>query len=85
MSHITRNPDICGGEPIIRGMRITVRDVIEYLELYGEPEQVLEALPDLTRDDIEAAVDYYRNHREEIERYRREEEESELEGPNDES
>ena len=77
MSRITRNKGICGGEPIIRGMRITVRDIVEYMQIYPSKESILEALPDLTLEDIDAALAYYFHHREEIERYRQEEEESE--------
>lgn len=77
MSRITKNKEICGGEPIIRGMRITVRDIIEYLQIYHSKERILEALPDLTLKDIEAALVYYRQHRQEIEQYRQAEEESE--------
>ena len=77
-SAITRVEGLCGGEPTIRAMRITVRDLVEYIELYGSRERVLKALPDLSSADIDAALDYYRRHRQEIERYRMEEEESEV-------
>ena len=74
---ITRDDTICGGEPIIRGSRITIRDIVEYMTLYGSPERVLQAMPDLTREDLTAALEYYQSHLEEINLYRREEEESE--------
>jgi len=74
---ITRDETICGGEPIIRGSRITVRDVVEYMALYGSEERILQALPDLTEEDLKAALAYYQTHTEEIEGYRRAEEESE--------
>jgi len=77
MSRITRNKVICGGEPIIHGTRITVRDIVEYEKIYQSNERVLKALPHLTLDDIETALDYYRRHRQEIEAYRQAEEESE--------
>jgi uncharacterized protein (DUF433 family) len=77
MSKITRNKIICGGEPIIQGTRITVRDIVEYQEIYQSKEHVLKALPHLTLEDIETALDYYRQHRQEIEAYRQAEEESE--------
>jgi uncharacterized protein (DUF433 family) len=77
MSRITRNERICGGEPIIRGMRITIRAIVEYMEIYNSKERILKALPDLTIEDIDAALVYYHTHREEIERYRQEEEDSE--------
>jgi uncharacterized protein (DUF433 family) len=77
MSRITRDERICGGEPIIRGMRITVRAIVAYMEIYNSKERILKALPDLFVEDIDAALAYYNTHREEIERYRQEEEESE--------
>lgn len=74
---IVRDRTICGGEPIIRGTRITVRDIVEYMELYGSEERIQQALPDLTREDVMAALEYYGQHPEEIDQYRQEEEESE--------
>ena len=74
---ITRDEAICGGEPRIRGSRITIRDVVEYMALYGSEERVLQALPDLTREDLRVALEYYQAHTEEIDSYRRAEEESE--------
>ena len=78
MSAISSIKGLCGGEPTIRGMRITVRDVVEYMELYGSEKRILEALPDLAPSDIDAAIEYYREHREEIERCRMAEDGSEL-------
>lgn len=77
IDRIRRDEAICGGEPIIQGTRITVRDVVEYMALYGSEERVLQALPDLTLEDLRAALEYFRAHREEIDRYRQAEEESE--------
>jgi len=74
---IARDEAIGGGEPIIQGSRITVRDVVEYMALYGSEERVLQALPDLTREDLRAAIAYYQSHPEEIDGYRQAEEESE--------
>jgi uncharacterized protein (DUF433 family) len=77
VERIVRDKEICGGEPIIQGTRVTVRDIVEYMELYGSEERILQALPDLTHQDITAALEYYRQHSAEIESYRQEEEESE--------
>jgi uncharacterized protein (DUF433 family) len=74
---IARDAAICDGEPIIQGSRITVRDVVEYMVLYGSEARVLQALPDLTPEDLRAALEYYQSHPEEINGYRRAEEESE--------
>lgn len=55
-SRITRNKGICSGEPIIRGTRITVRDIVEYMKIYNSKERILKALPHLTPEDIKAAL-----------------------------
>jgi len=77
IDRIIRDEAICGGEPIIQGTRLTVRDVVEYMALYGSEERVLQALPDLSLEDLRAALEYFRAHREEIDEYRQAEEESE--------
>ncbi len=55
---ITVNPDQCGGRPCIRGMRIRVIDVLDLLASGLTQDQVLEELPDLEKEDIEAALKY---------------------------
>ncbi len=57
---ITTNPDQCGGRPCIRGMRIRVVDVLDLLAAGLSNEQILEELPDLEKEDIEAAIKYAR-------------------------
>lgn len=72
VDHIVRDEGICGGEPRIRGTRIAVRTIIESIRLYHAKDPVLQALPDLTPDDVEAALVYYAEHPKEIDRYIRE-------------
>jgi uncharacterized protein (DUF433 family) len=55
---ITTNPNICNGKPIIRGMRITVSTVLEYLAAGESVEQILEAYPILEPEDIKACLAY---------------------------
>jgi uncharacterized protein (DUF433 family) len=55
---ITVNPDQCGGRPCIRGMRIRVIDILDLLASGLSQEQILEELPDLEEEDIEAALKY---------------------------
>jgi len=55
---ITTNPLQCGGRPCIRGMRIRVVDVLDLLASGLTQNQVIEELPDLTHEDIEAALKY---------------------------
>jgi uncharacterized protein (DUF433 family) len=57
-SRITVNPKQCGGRPCIRGMRIRVTDIIDLLASGLNQDQVLEELPDLVKEDIEAALKY---------------------------
>ena len=45
-----------GGKPCIRGLRITVYDVLEYLAGGMTPEQIVADLPDLTIEDIRACL-----------------------------
>ncbi len=56
MERITLDPAIRGGKPVIRGTRITVTDVLEYLAGGMTPEEVLADFPDLTTDDIRAVL-----------------------------
>jgi uncharacterized protein (DUF433 family) len=45
-----------GGKPCIRGFRITVYDILDYLAGGMSIEEILEDFPDLTREDILAAL-----------------------------
>ncbi len=55
-NHITVNPEIRSGKPCIKGTRITVYDVLEYLAGGMSEEDILDDFPDLTRDDIRACL-----------------------------
>lgn len=54
--YITIDPNKRGGKPCIRGLRITVYEVLEYLASEMTVEEILEDFPDLTRDDLKAAI-----------------------------
>jgi len=56
--YITIEPGKRGGKPCIRGLRITVSDVLEYLAAGMSPEQIVKEHPDLTVEDIRAALYY---------------------------
>jgi len=51
-----RDPQICGGQPVFRGTRVTLRTVLASLAVGGTPEQILTAFPTLKNDDIWAAI-----------------------------
>lgn len=53
---ITIEPGKRSGKPCIRGLRITVSDVLDYLASGMSAEQILAELPDLEREDINAAL-----------------------------
>jgi uncharacterized protein (DUF433 family) len=55
---ITIEPGKRGGQPCIRGMRIRVYDVLEYLASGMTQEEVLKDFPYLTKDDILACLSY---------------------------
>jgi uncharacterized protein (DUF433 family) len=57
-SIITIEPGKRGGKPCIRGMRITVYDVLSYLAAGMSPQEVLADFPYLTEDDIRACLSY---------------------------
>lgn len=57
-SIITIEPGKRGGQPCIRGMRITVYDVLSYLAAGMSHEEILIDFPYLTRDDILACLSY---------------------------
>ena len=57
---ITVDPDQCGGRPCVRGMRIRVVDVLDLLANGLSLEEVLEDLPDLTREDVIACLRFAR-------------------------
>jgi uncharacterized protein (DUF433 family) len=65
---ITRNPRRCDGDPTVAGTRIAVHDVVSYAQHFGgDLERVREeALPDLSLDELQAAMEYYKKHPEEI-------------------
>jgi uncharacterized protein (DUF433 family) len=49
-------PDVCNGKPVIRGTRITVQTVLEFLAVGDSVEDVLAAYPRLTKDDVQACL-----------------------------
>lgn len=56
--YITIEPGKRSGKPCIRGMRITVYDVLSYLASGMSSEEILEDFPELTKDDILACHAY---------------------------
>jgi len=55
---ITIDPNIRSGKPIIRGMRITVYDILEMLSDGMKFNEIIEDFPELKEDDIYAVLAY---------------------------
>jgi uncharacterized protein (DUF433 family) len=58
MERITIDPNICNGKPTIRGMRITVKTILEYLASGETAENILKAYPVLENEDISACLNF---------------------------
>ena len=56
LDRITLDPEVRSGKPVIRGTRITVSDILEYLAGGMSQEELLTDFPDLTADDVRAAL-----------------------------
>jgi len=54
--YITIDPNKRGGKPCVRGLRITVYEVLEYLASAMTEDQILEDFPDLARKDLKACI-----------------------------
>jgi uncharacterized protein (DUF433 family) len=55
---ITIDPNICNGKPTIRGMRITVQTILEFLSAGDTKDDILEAYPSLNTEDIDACLSF---------------------------
>ncbi|MEO8821113.1 MAG: DUF433 domain-containing protein [Ginsengibacter sp.] len=54
--YITIDPNKRGGKPCIRGLRITVYEVLEYLASDMTESEILADFPDLNREDLKASI-----------------------------
>ncbi len=58
LARITADPQIFGGKPIVRKMRISVELILSLLAQGEDPEAILSDYPDLELEDIQACVAY---------------------------
>jgi uncharacterized protein (DUF433 family) len=58
LSRITFNPEVMGGKPCIRGLRVTVGTIVGLIASDRTPEEILAAYPYLERLDISEALAY---------------------------
>jgi uncharacterized protein (DUF433 family) len=55
---ITIDPEVCNGRPCVRGKRIAVQSVLEFLAAGDSVDEILQSYPVLTRDDVQACLDF---------------------------
>jgi uncharacterized protein (DUF433 family) len=67
LDRITRNPDIMGGKPCVRGMRVTVGTIVGLVAAGHSFEEILAAYPYLEEEDIRQSLAYAAWRVEEIE------------------
>lgn len=61
MERIIIDPDICNGQPVVRGTRITARTILEFLGAGDTIEDVLEEYPTLVREDVLGCLSFSSN------------------------
>jgi len=54
--NITIDTDLCNGKPTIRGQRITVQTILEFLSVGESYEEILRQYPTLTKEDIQTCL-----------------------------
>lgn len=55
---ITLDSDLCNGKPTIRGLRITVQTILEFVRAGETTEEILYQYPSLEEEDIRACLDF---------------------------
>ena len=58
ITRITVDPNLCGGRPCIRGLRVRVKDVLEMMASGMTKEDILNDFPYLEAEDISASLEY---------------------------
>jgi uncharacterized protein (DUF433 family) len=53
---IVRDPQICGGQPVIKGTRVTLRTILASLAEGARVEEILQDFPTLSEDDVRAVI-----------------------------
>ncbi len=58
LDRITVDPEVMNGQPCIRGMRLTVRRVVDAVALYPDREELKKEYPELEDEDIRQALEF---------------------------
>ncbi|HEV7572987.1 MAG TPA: DUF433 domain-containing protein [Thermoanaerobaculia bacterium] len=56
LDHFIRVPQICNGQPVIRGTRVILRTILASLAEGCEQDEILRSFPSLTRDDLKEVI-----------------------------
>jgi len=67
LERITLNPEVMGGKPCVRGMRVTVGTLVGLMAAGRTVDEILAAYPYIEREDIQQALQYAAWRAEEIE------------------
>jgi uncharacterized protein (DUF433 family) len=62
IGRITTDPEVLGGRPCIRGLRVRVKDILDLLASGASRQDILADYPYLEDDDIAAALEYAAQH-----------------------
>ena len=54
--YISRDPELCGGEPVIKGTRVTLRTILASLAQGATEEQILHDFPTVNADALRAVI-----------------------------
>ena len=57
-NRIVRNPEICGGQPTIRGTRVLVLDILDWIQEGSSFEAIIDNFPAVTVEDIKEIIAY---------------------------
>lgn len=57
-SRIVRNPEICGGQPTIRGTRVLVLELLDWIQEGSSFETIIDNFPPVTIEDIKEIIAY---------------------------
>jgi uncharacterized protein (DUF433 family) len=75
-SWVEKTPGVCGGEARIRNTRHTISGLVQWRRLGLSDTRILEHHPDLTQADLDVAWSYFEQHRNEIDRAIKEDEDA---------
>ena len=58
INRIVRDPEICGGQLTIRGTRVLVLDILDWIKEGESFDEILDNFPSITLDDIRAIIKF---------------------------